>query len=162
MKTLLKLTVILSLVTMIFQSCSSTKPAPMTNMVAIVEMKVPLEDVCDNDKVYTLLPFFGDNQVEAICLLTDEEIALKLNSELKFLKENPNYKDKGMLGMIINCNGDMVQCKIDNKTKSPELDAQIVAIFETLKEWQAGTYNGKAVDSMVLVSFEIEDGKITL
>ena len=56
----------------------------------------------------------------------------------------------------------MVSCKIDNETQSPELDEQIVAVFKTFKNWKAGTIHGKAIDTMVLYSFKIKDGRISL
>ena len=35
-----------------------------------------------------------------------------------------------MIGLIINCNGEVMQCKMDIKTKSEELDTQIEAVFD--------------------------------
>jgi hypothetical protein len=51
---------------------------------------------------------------------------------------------------------------MDNKTKSPELDKQIEALFNSLTGWKAGTLNGKAVDSMLLFSFEIKKGQVVI
>ena len=42
-------------------------------------------------------------------------ILQRLNSEVKFLIDNPEYDDKGMIGVVINCKEDVVQCKMDNK-----------------------------------------------
>jgi hypothetical protein len=79
-----------------------------------------------------------------------------------YLKDRPDYSDKGMVNLIVNCKGEMVQCEIDNKTQSPELDQQIVAVFSTMVDWEAGTVNGKPFDTAVLVSFKIVDGVISL
>ena len=57
---------------------------------------------------------------------------------------------------------EVVQCKIDNKTKSPVLDEQVVNVFKTLTDWKPGKLNNKEVDSLKLWSFEITDGKISL
>jgi hypothetical protein len=67
-----------------------------------------------------------------------------------------------MVSIIINCKGEVVQCKIDNKSKSPVLDEQVVTVFKTLTSWKAGKLNGKEVDSLKLWSFEIKKGKLTL
>ena len=67
-----------------------------------------------------------------------------------------------MVGLIVNCKGELVQCAIDNKTKSSELDAQIVAVFAKLQKWTAGKVNNVPVDTSVLYSFTIENGKIVL
>lgn len=127
-----------------------------------MQVDEPIPGVCDNSRVYAILPIKGNGQVDAKPQLTEPEIEAKLNEEVAFLKQNTGYKDKGMVGLIINCKGEMVRCQIDNKTKSPELDDQIVAVFATLQNWKAGSINGQAVDTSVLYSFEIKDGKITL
>jgi hypothetical protein len=61
----------------------------------------------------------------------------------------------------VNCKGELVQCRIDNKTQSEELDKQIVAVFAELKQWKAGTINGQTVDTVNLFSFTIKNGKIS-
>lgn len=67
-----------------------------------------------------------------------------------------------MLNLIVNCHGKMVRCQIDKETKSKELDQQLVSVFAEMKNWEAGTINGKAVDTVVLYSFTIENGKVSL
>ena len=150
-----------AVLTGLLYSCGSTGPT-MTNMVAKMEVKEPIEGVCNNNEVYVLLPISGNGQIEAKAPLDDEEITEKLNAEVTFLKDKPDYEDKGMVGLVVNCKGELVKCEIDNKTQSPELDSQIVAVFATLKIWAVGTMRGQPVDSSVLYSFEIKDGKISL
>jgi hypothetical protein len=67
-----------------------------------------------------------------------------------------------MVNLIVNCKGELVRCVIDNKTKNPELDSQIVAVFSELKVWTAGKINNNSVDTSLLYSFVIKNGKITL
>jgi len=124
-----------------------------------MEVKEPIEGICNEKEVYALLPF--DGQEKAICPISENDILKRLNSEIQFLKDNPKFKGKGMIGLIINCKGEVVQCKMDNKTKSTELDKQIEEVFNTLGEWKAGKLNKKKVDSSVLYSFKIKKGKIT-
>ena len=130
-------------------------------LVAKVEVKEPIEGLCNYKEVYSLLPMFG-NQVIAVCPVSEEEISRRLDSAVTFLRENPKFKGKGMVGIMINCKGEVVKCEMDNKTKDPALDAQIVAVFNSLGKWKAGKLNGTAVDSMTLYSFEIKKGKIVL
>ncbi|GAB5558136.1 MAG: hypothetical protein SchgKO_23490 [Schleiferiaceae bacterium] len=161
----MKITLIPALVlTATLWSCSSSKPSvPKTSsMVATTQLKEPVEGVCDMEHVYHLMPFFGEDQVEAVPNLTEEQLQEKLNAEVSFLKDHPGHEDKGMIFILVNCKGEMVQVKMDNETQSPELDAQIVAVFEQLTDWKAGTLGGKSVDTSLLFSFTIEDGKITL
>ncbi|WP_281764388.1 hypothetical protein [Neptunitalea lumnitzerae] len=139
-----------------------TSSGSLGSFVAIMQVDEPIEGVCDNDKVYAILPLGDNGQVKAQSPKTNEEIAQMLNAEVTFLKDNTSYSDKGMVRLIVNCKGEMVQCAIDNKTKSAELDAQIVAVFNTLKSWEAATMNGTPVDSSVLISFTIKNGTIEL
>jgi hypothetical protein len=132
-----------------------------SQIVARVEMKEKIDGICDSKNVYSLFPMFGD-QKEAICSVPDSIIQERLNKEVEFLKDKPNYKDKGMVSVMINCKGEVVQCKIDNKSKSPILDEQIVNVFMTLTSWKAGKLNGEDVDSLRLWSFEVKKGEITL
>lgn len=129
--------------------------------VATVEIKEHVEGLCNEKAVYTMFPGFGD-QVEAKCPVTDDEIVRRLDSAVTFLKENPKHKDKGMVSILINCKGEVVKCEMDNKTKDKTLDSQIVAVFSSLGVWKAGMLNGKPVDTMRLISFEIKKGKISM
>lgn len=129
--------------------------------VAKMEIKEPIPGLCNEKEVYALFPSFK-GQKEAVCPLSKDAIEERLNSEVQFLKDNPGYEDKGMMGLVINCKGDVVKCKMDNKTKSPELDQQIEAVFNSLGEWKAGKLNNRNVDTSKLFSFKIEQGKIAL
>lgn len=123
-------------------------------------MKETIPGLCNTKDVYSLMPMFGD-QKEAVSPVSDEEILRRLDSAVTFLKENPKHKDKGMVGVWINCKGEVVKCEMDNKTKDTALDAQIVAVFNSLGKWKAGLLNNKEVDSLKLYSFEIKKGKIS-
>lgn len=147
---------------LILNSCSPTKNMGMSNMVATMQVDEPIPGVCNNDRVLAILPFPGNGQIKAVAPMTDKEIQVQLNSSVDFLKSNPNYNGKGMVGLIINCKNEMVRCQIDNKTVSPELDEQIIAVFSKLKQWKSGSINGEAIDTSVLYSFTIDDGKISL
>ena len=126
--------------------------------VAKMEVKEDIPGICDKNEVYALFPSF-DGQIEAVCPVSKEEILKRLNTEVTFLKENPKYKDKGMIGLIINCKGEVIRCEMDNNTKNLELDKQIEKVFNTLGIWKAGKLNGKEVDSSRLFSFNIKKGE---
>lgn len=147
----------------ITSSCaSSSSNSSMNGMVARMEVKEPIMGVCDNANVIAILPFPGNGQVKAQTTKTKEEITKELNSKVSFLQNKPDYEDKGMVNLIVNCKGELVRCEIDNKTKSPELDTQIVAVFAELKSWTAGKIHNNAVDTSILYSFTIKNGKIAL
>jgi hypothetical protein len=128
--------------------------------VAKMQLKEPIKGLCSND-VYTLLPSFK-GQKEPICPVSVEDITKRLNQEVTYLKDSSNYDDKGMVDIIINCKGEVVKCEIDNKTKNPILDQQIVSVFNTLGNWTPGKLNKRNVDCAKLWSFKIKDGKFIL
>lgn len=128
--------------------------------VAKMEVKEPIPGLCNATEVYALFPSFK-GQEEAVSPMTKEQILDRLNHEVQYLKDNPKYDDKGMMGLVINCKGEVVKCKMDNKTRTPELDKQIEDVFNSLGVWKAGKLNGKEVDTSRLFSFKIKNGKIT-
>lgn len=136
-------------------------PVANAQMVAKVVFKKPIKGLCNAKEVYSLFPMFGD-QLEAFCPLSDDDIVNRLDSLVVFLQDNPKYSGKGMVSIMINCKGEMVNCEIDNKTKEADLDRQVVAVFSTLGKWEPGLLNGKPVDSMQLYSFTIKEGKISI
>jgi hypothetical protein len=120
-----------------------------------------INNLCNKNDVFAMFPMFK-GQEEAVCPVSREEINKRLN-EIPWLKENEKAEDEGMVNIIINCKGEVVHCAIDNKTKSPELDAQIVAVFKGLGDtWKPAKLNKKEVDSSTLWSFKIKKGKISL
>ncbi|HYV92721.1 MAG TPA: hypothetical protein VE978_13075 [Chitinophagales bacterium] len=134
--------------------------AASAQFVARMEVTEPIPGICNDKEVYALIPSFK-GQEEAVCPVSEEDILKRLNSEIQFLKDHPKYDGKGMIGLVINCKGEVVKCKMDNKTKNEELDKQIEAVFNSLGEWKAGKLNGKEVDTSRLYSFKIKNGKIT-
>lgn len=127
--------------------------------VAKMEIKEPIKGLCSND-VYVLFSVKG--QQEPVCSISKEEIVNRLNNEVSFLKDSTSYNDKGMVNFFINCKSELVKCEMDNKTRNPVLDQQIVAVFTSLGPWTAGKLNKKNVDCAKLLSFEIKEGKFIL
>jgi len=143
-------------------SCATTPKKTTNNLIARMQVKEPIEGVCDNANVIVIMTFMNKDEVEAKAPKTDAELTLQLNSQVTFLKDKPDYEDKGMVNLIVNCKGELVRCQIDNKTKSPELDSQIVAVFAEMKKWTPGKVNNVSVDTAILYSFTIKNGKITV
>jgi hypothetical protein len=85
----------------------------------------------------------------------------RLNAEVPFLKDSSRYNDKGMINVIINCKNEVVQVKIDNATRHPELDKQVEAVFNSLGQWKSGKLNRKEVDTSRLFSFKIVNSVFT-
>jgi len=143
-------------------SCAASKKSSTKNLIARMEVKVPIKGVCDNNNVVVVLPFPGNRQVRAKAPKTNAELTQELNDKVSFLKDKPDYEDKGTVNIIINCKGELVRCEIDKKTKSPELDSQILAVFAEMKKWTAGKIGNESFDTMDFYSFTIKNGKISL
>ena len=142
-------------------ACCVITSTVSAQFVARMQVDEPIEGICDEKEVYALFPMLN-GQIEAEPSISMDEITAKLN-ELTFLKENPKYKDKGMLNVIINCKGEVVQCKMDGngKIKSKVLNDGIINVFRSQIELTAGKLNGQAVDSILLYSFKIKKGQLT-
>src|SRR5688572_26336590 len=92
-------------------------------LLATVTSKQPIVGACDVKRIYALFAGFT-GQVHPVGPITDNEIQNKLNSEVKFIKENPTFKGKLIIDIIINCQGKLVQCAVGEKSGRAELDDQ--------------------------------------
>lgn len=146
---------------LITQSCSSSKGGAK-NMVARMEVKEPIEGVCNNDNVLVLMSFMDAKQIKAKGPVSDEEIAAKIQANSTFLKDNPEFTGKGVVSCIINCKGELVRVSMSNESESTELDEEVMAVFREQKQWTPGTYYGTPVDNVQLIRFEVENGVITI
>lgn len=130
-------------------------------LVAIREMKEPIDGVCDNAKVYAMLIF--DGQVPQKCSMTKQEVEDLLNHEVTYLKTNPKFKLKKheSFSTLVNCKGELVLVELN--TKSAEFNQQVINAIRAMgATWTAGKLNGKTVDSVDLWGMEIKKGRIIL
>ncbi len=134
--------------------------ASRAQFIATMEVSDTIPGICNAEAVYYVLPGM-EGQIQAVCPVPNYEILRRLNEEVTYLKTHPKYKDKGMVSLIISCKGEVVQCEMDKKTKDPELDKQIEAVFNSLGTWKAAKVSGMASDSGRLFSFEIKKGVFT-
>lgn len=124
-------------------------------------MKEKIEGLCSEKEVYSLFDGFK-GQIEPKYSLTKLEIQNLLNEKVTFLKLNPKFKGKGMVGVFINCKGEALGWEISLKSKDQELDQQLIDIFKTLQSWTPGKLNGNNVDCRELISYKIKKGTIIL
>ncbi len=129
-----------------------------SQLVGEMQMDEYIEGLC-KQKVYVLFNGF-EKQKEAKCLLTDEEIAKIINNKVTFLKDKLKFRSKGMISVYINCKGEPIGWRLSIKTKSKELDDQLLEAFKSLNKWESGVLNGKKVDTEEFISFKIKKGKL--
>lgn len=129
--------------------------------IATMEVSEPIEGLCNYEEVYALFPMFG-GQKEAVCPISKQELLERLNEEVSYLKENPKFKGKGLINVILNCDGEIVQCEMDgnSKTNSEVFDQQVLDVFLSLGVWKPGRLSSKKVDSIMLYSFKVKKGVI--
>lgn len=147
----------LFILALLIAACTSAS----AQLVAIREMKEPMEGVCDNSKVYAMLLF--DGQVMQKCSMTKEEVEEMLNRTVTYVRDNPKFKLKKheSVSTMVNCKSELVAVELD--TKSAEFNQQVIEAFRTMgATWTAGTLNGKPVDSVDLWGIEIKKGRIVL
>lgn len=130
-------------------------------LVATVQMKEPVDGICNPDEVYALFDGF-EGQIRPKCTVSKKQMQDILNQKIQFLKGNPKFKGKGMVGVYINCEGLVVKWRISNKTSSEVLDAELLEIFKTFDDWSVGTFYGKEVDASELISYEIKKGVLII
>ncbi|MDX5326908.1 MAG: energy transducer TonB [Bacteroidota bacterium] len=152
---------VITILSILLTSCGSSKDGGKM-MVATLQLKEPVEGICNQEKVYVLLPFMEKTQQEATCQLTDEELSKKLQEEVVYLSDHPDLNAEGTIGVMINCKGRNVKTDVSTASEYPELDEQVMAVFASLTKWTPGGINGVPVDSQRLIGFTVKDGIITV
>lgn len=130
-------------------------------LVATIEITEDIPGICSKEHVYALIPSLK-GQVEATNITNDEIILKRLNSEVKFLKNNLKYKEKGSIQLIINCKGALVRFEMHtkNKKQSIELVKEMEVVFKSLGVWKAGKLDKEDVDSVLNHNYTIVNGVI--
>ena len=123
---------------------------------AVPGMCVPAKQVIE--------PYGGNpDEVEPKCSVEKEELTELLNSDLQFLKNNPEFKGRGMISVIINCEGKVVGWAEAVKSRNGDLNEEILAfLIKQDFEWEAGKYKDEPIDSVYSFSYQIIRGKLRL
>ncbi|MFN8275915.1 MAG: energy transducer TonB [Chitinophagales bacterium] len=129
--------------------------------VSRLDITDTIPGLCDKNEVYALFSAFK-GQDQAKCPLTKAQIEARLNKEVSIIKEKRDLEEKGEVSLMINCKGEVIQCKIEKASKQPVLDQQVLAVFNSLGNWLPGKFNGREVDSAELYRFKVKGGKLEL
>lgn len=129
--------------------------------IATTEIKENNENICKPEKVYTVIPTLADEYAPGQPLKR-KKMEAQMNKEMESLQSMPDTAVKGMLTLVINCRGEVAQAYTDLKDEFPELDKEITAQIMSMGNWKPGVFKKKKVDTMLLVSFTVKDGKIEL
>jgi uncharacterized protein (DUF2147 family) len=129
------------------------------------EVKEGVKDLCNSTRVYLLYmmkQFPSSNAVEGKFPVSETELLQLLNEKTNYLKENPKYKGKFSVRVIVNCKGELIICNLEKKTRSDDFNKQILEVFTSLKGWAPGEFNGEIVDSTKSFYFKIKNGEIQM
>ncbi len=128
-----------------------------------VQLKKVVPEMCVPSKQVFELYNGNPDEIEPKCSITKEELIELLNSDLEFLKNNPEFKGRGMISVIINCDGKVIGWAEVVKSRNDELNKEILA-YLVLKnfEWEAGQYKEEHIDSVYSFSYQIVRGKLRL
>lgn len=111
------------------------------------------------------LELYNENpdEAEPKCSVNKEELIEMLNNDLTFLKKHPDFKGRGMVSVIINCEGKVIGWAEVVKSRNDELNKEILQYLVMQNfDWEAGIYKEEAIDSIFSFSYQIVRGKLRL
>ena len=115
------------------------------------------DNVCNPNEVYFLM------ESKARPLEPRDSIQIKLNENIKFVKENPNFVANPAIQLAVNCNGEIGGgFHVVTKSGNEDLDNDLIKFFKTITNWKPGKIKKKSVDSWYMWRLEIKNGNITI
>jgi hypothetical protein len=118
---------------------------------------VKAEKACQPSTIYFLMEKRA-RPIEAI-----DSIEVKLNRQVNFARENPNFQGKPSIQFAVNCNGEIGGgFHVVIKSGNEKLDNELIEFFKSVKEWKAGMIKKKTVDSWYMWRLEIKNGFIDI
>lgn len=120
-----------------------------------------IKDLCDDKNVYRFFLSKHDQKIAA-APISKTALAEKLNAEVLFIKDSVTSNAKVWVTTFINCKGELVNCKVQSTINAPEFHEQVSKVFTSLGIWMPGQFKGSNVDTSLLWSFLITNGKFSL
>lgn len=128
-----------------------------------VLLRKKVEGMCIPAKFVLELYNGNPNEVEPKCSIDKEELIERLNSDLQFLKKHPDFKGRGMVSVIINCEGKVVGWAEAVKSRNEELNEEILSfLIKQNFDWKPGIYKEENIDSIFSFSYQIVRGVLRL
>lgn len=127
-----------------------------------VMLRKKVEGMCTPAKDVFELYNGNEGEVEPICSVSKEELIELLNNELSFLKNNPDFKGRGMVSVLINCEGKAIGWA-EVVTKNKELNQEILTfLIKQNFDWEPGYFKDEAIDSLYSFSYQVVRGVLRL
>jgi|GEM_PF-1650448 len=128
-----------------------------------VLLRKKVEGMCIPAKFVLELYNGNPDEVEPKCSIDKEELIERLNSDLQFLKKHPDFKGRGMVSVIINCEGRVVGWAEAVKSRNEELNEEILRfLIKQNFDWKPGIYKEENIDSLFSFSYQIVRGVLRL
>ena len=116
------------------------------------------DNACNPNSVYFLM------QRRARPVEPVDSIEIKLNKQITFAKDNPDFTGNCAIQFVVNCKGEVGGgFHVVTKSGNDKLDSDLIDFFKTIKDWKAGKKNKKkTVDSWYMWRLEIKNGWIDI
>lgn len=146
---------------LLFSQSAFTQTPPETNPKR-VQLKKAAPGMCTPSK-QVIEPYGGNpDEKEPKCSVNKEELTELLNNELAFLKNHPDFKGRGMVSVLINCEGKAIGWA-DVVDKNKVLNQEILAfLIKQDFEWEPGYYKDEAIDCIFSFSYQVVRGVLRL
>lgn len=123
---------------------------------------VTAKNVCQPNTVYFLTGMKKEKRAKPVESI--EAIQQKLNSEVSFARDNPDFSGKASIQFAVNCKGEVGGgFHVVIKSGEEKFDEALINFFKSITDWNPGMRKkNKPVDSWYMWRVEIKDRYISI
>ncbi len=145
---------------LVLTSCKPRETVNLSNYIATVKIEEPIKGLCDPKNVVYILPLEGNGQESAEPPYPYTTIENELNAKGMVAGASQPSEKSNTISLYINCFGELLKCEVSAQFAGYE--EGIKQYFMSLKGWKPARIKGMKYDSMMMIGFELKEGKIVL